>query len=51
MCYDTDNEHNALRKDAFVSALSWIEEEGTSKYVGGEKNRVVRLSTLFDHYY
>lgn len=31
----------SLRKAAFVEALSWSEEEGTSKYVGGQANRMV----------
>lgn len=34
---------DTLRKSAFVEALSWSEEEGTSKYVGGQANRMVNL--------
>ncbi|KAJ3559310.1 hypothetical protein NM688_g417 [Phlebia brevispora] len=29
-----------LRKAAFIDTLSWVEEEGTSKYVGGAQNRL-----------
>jgi protein farnesyltransferase subunit beta len=32
---------DSLRKSAFSEALSWIEEEGTSKILGGPDNRVV----------
>lgn len=38
----TEAEFVDLRKEAFISALSWVEEEGASLYVGGEKNRLVR---------
>lgn len=34
-------ESKTLRKMAFLEALSWVEEEGTSKFVGGSQNRVV----------
>jgi hypothetical protein len=30
-----------LRKSVFADALSWSEEEGTSKFVGGNGNRLV----------
>ncbi|KAI0804777.1 terpenoid cyclases/protein prenyltransferase alpha-alpha toroid [Irpex lacteus] len=33
-------EKEELRREAFVSALSWVEEEGTARYVGGAGNRV-----------
>lgn len=44
--YDTDlgsveDDRDPLRQAAFVSLLSWVEEEGTAKYVGGAQNRVV----------
>ncbi|GBE85920.1 Protein farnesyltransferase subunit beta [Sparassis crispa] len=39
---------DAMRKEAFVSALSWVEEEGTSKYVGGAVNRVNATHPLFN---
>ena len=46
----TDPEHDAaiiaLRKAAFIDTLSWVEEEGTEKYVGGAKNRLVWYSTV-----
>ncbi|KAF7797279.1 hypothetical protein EIP86_008474 [Pleurotus ostreatoroseus] len=41
---EDDPEHDAaiiaLRKAAFIDTLSWVEEEGTEKYVGGAKNRL-----------
>ena len=33
----------ALRQEAFVGLLSWVEDEGTEEYVGGEQNRLVSL--------
>lgn len=33
-----------LQRDAFSNVLSWQEEEGTSKFVGGAVNRLVRLT-------
>ncbi|KAI0701087.1 terpenoid cyclases/protein prenyltransferase alpha-alpha toroid [Cytidiella melzeri] len=58
----TDETSAALRKEAFVSSLSWVEEEGTSKYVGGEHNRlnathplsnltVTHLEGIMAHFY
>lgn len=41
----TDAQLTALRKEAFVSSLSWVEEEGTARYIGGEQNRLVRSLT------
>ena len=38
-----DETLNKLHKTAFVDALSWVEEQGTSRYVGGEQNRLVRV--------
>ncbi|KAI0086016.1 terpenoid cyclases/protein prenyltransferase alpha-alpha toroid [Irpex rosettiformis] len=35
-----DAQLTKLRHDAFVSSLSWVEEEGTAKYIGGEQNRL-----------
>lgn len=35
-----DAVHAAMRRRAFVDTLSWAEEEGTAKYVGGAANRV-----------
>ncbi|OCH90755.1 terpenoid cyclases/Protein prenyltransferase [Obba rivulosa] len=37
-----------LRRESFVSALSWLEEEGTEQYVGGAVNRVNATHPLFD---
>ena len=42
-----DEKLASLRREAFSSSLSWIEEEGTAKYVGGEHNRLVSLLLLF----
>ncbi|KAI0338827.1 terpenoid cyclases/Protein prenyltransferase [Trametopsis cervina] len=36
----TDERLAALRREVFANCLSWIEEDGTSKYVGGEQNRL-----------
>jgi protein farnesyltransferase subunit beta len=38
----------SLRKSAFVEALSWSEEEGTAKYVGGQVNQVNATHPLFN---
>ncbi|KAH8091781.1 terpenoid cyclases/Protein prenyltransferase [Cristinia sonorae] len=45
---DPSSEHNALRKEAFLSALSWVEDEGTAKFVGGPSNRVNATHPLFN---
>ncbi|KAH9934610.1 terpenoid cyclases/Protein prenyltransferase [Amylocystis lapponica] len=48
---EADAEHaqlDALRREAFVSALCWLEEEGMSIYVGGEDNRLNATHPLFD---
>ncbi|CAL1702978.1 unnamed protein product [Somion occarium] len=37
-----------LRRDTFAYALSWLEEEGASKYVGGAQNRVNATHPLFN---
>lgn len=42
----SDNKLDELRKSAFAASLAWQEEEGVSKCVGGEGNRVVRLHSL-----
>lgn len=34
---------DSLRKSVFADALSWSEEEGTSRFVGGNGNRLVSL--------
>lgn len=36
-----------MQKLAFIDTLSWGEEEGTAKYVGGSANRVVRCFSCF----
>lgn len=36
-----------MKKLAFLEALSWTQEEGASKYVGGVGNKVVSVATLF----
>ena len=33
---------DALRREAFIGALAWLEDEGAEVYVGGAVNRVVR---------
>lgn len=45
---ETDDKLENLKREAFANALSWIEEEGTSTYVGGEKNRLNATHPLFD---
>ena len=35
-----------LRKSLFADALSWNEDDGTAKLVGGQGNRVVSLSSM-----
>lgn len=40
---DVDEFTNSLRKNAFSSALSWVEEDGGSKVIGSNGNRVVRI--------
>ena len=35
---------DGLRKAVFTELLSWTEEEGVSKFVGGEANRLVYLT-------
>jgi hypothetical protein len=35
-----------LRKSVFVDALSWSEEDGTAKFVGGPSNRVVSFDVV-----
>jgi protein farnesyltransferase subunit beta len=37
---DELSDHDALRKSVFTELLSWTEEEGVSKIVGGETNRL-----------
>ncbi|KAI0037908.1 terpenoid cyclases/Protein prenyltransferase [Auriscalpium vulgare] len=45
----SDGELNdRLRKTAFVEALSWLEEEGTSKVIGPSSNRVNATQPLFN---
>lgn len=39
---------DAVRKETFVSTLSWMEEEGASRYVGGAANRVNATHPLFN---
>jgi protein farnesyltransferase subunit beta len=43
-----DSTFDDLRKAAFAEALSWTEEEGTSKYVGGPVNRVNATHPVFN---
>jgi hypothetical protein len=46
LCYLTrgvDDFTDSLRKNAFSSALAWLEEGGGSKVIGSSANRVVRL--------
>ena len=38
---DSPSDHDALRKAVFTELLSWTEEEGVSKIVGGDVNRLV----------
>ncbi|KAL0948363.1 hypothetical protein HGRIS_010945 [Hohenbuehelia grisea] len=39
---------NPLREDIFLHSLSWVEEEGTSKIIGGAANRVNATHPLFN---
>ncbi|EMD36116.1 hypothetical protein CERSUDRAFT_116025 [Gelatoporia subvermispora B] len=39
---------DGLRRESFVNALSWLEEEGTEIYVGGAVNRVNATHPLFN---
>lgn len=41
-------EHQSLRKEAFLHALSWVEEEGGDKLIGGAQNRLVGLQPFFN---
>ncbi|KII84972.1 hypothetical protein PLICRDRAFT_45829 [Plicaturopsis crispa FD-325 SS-3] len=43
-----DDALDALRKNSFTAALSWIEEEGASKFVGGPGNRVNATHPVFN---
>ncbi|KAI0795986.1 terpenoid cyclases/Protein prenyltransferase [Abortiporus biennis] len=45
---ETEKKLQALRKEAFASSLSWLEEEGTEKYVGGSQNRLNATHPLFN---
>lgn len=38
-----DSVRMEFRRKAFVASMTWIEEEGTSRYVGGKANRVVSV--------
>lgn len=38
---DSPSDNDALRKAVFTELLSWTEEEGVSKIVGGDANRLV----------
>lgn len=38
---NTDESRDLLRKNAFCSALAWVEEGGGSKVIGSSTNRVV----------
>ncbi|EGN97652.1 hypothetical protein SERLA73DRAFT_92860 [Serpula lacrymans var. lacrymans S7.3] len=42
------SEFNEIRKEAFIEALSWTEEEGTSQIIGGQGNRVNATHPLFN---
>lgn len=45
---DTTSGNDELRKAVFINALSWVEEAGTDKYVGGKANRVNATHPLFN---
>jgi len=44
----TSDPLDELRKSAFAEALSWSEEDGTEKVVGGQANRVNATHPLFN---
>lgn len=37
----TDDPLDAIKKSAFADSLSWIEDEGASRLIGGKENRLV----------
>lgn len=43
---DITSDRDALRKAIFTELLSWTEEEGVSKIVGGEVNRLVYITIV-----
>lgn len=45
---DEISHHDRLRKSVFTELLSWTEEEGVSKIVGGETNRLVYILLPLD---
>lgn len=42
-----DEGWQAMRREAFVAALGWVEDEGASRYIGGSGNRLVSLFRLW----
>jgi protein farnesyltransferase subunit beta len=43
------SEEKETRKSAFEGSMSWAEEEGASRYVGGKANRVVSHHSTLSH--
>ncbi|KAJ7590765.1 terpenoid cyclases/protein prenyltransferase alpha-alpha toroid [Mycena floridula] len=43
-----DSSNDDIRKTIFSESLSWTEEEGASRYVGGEANRLNATHPLFN---
>ncbi|KZT20214.1 terpenoid cyclases/Protein prenyltransferase [Neolentinus lepideus HHB14362 ss-1] len=45
---NADLSFDEQRKNAFADALSWVEEEGASRYVGGSADRVNAMHPVFN---
>ncbi|THH27106.1 hypothetical protein EUX98_g7081 [Antrodiella citrinella] len=45
---EPESQNDGLRKEVFLSALSWVEEVGTAKYVGGAESRLNATHPLFN---
>ncbi|KAH9840869.1 terpenoid cyclases/Protein prenyltransferase [Rhodofomes roseus] len=45
---DSQERLDSLRRESFLDALCWLEDEGADKYVGGSANRVNATQPLFN---
>ncbi|KAG8915466.1 CAAX farnesyltransferase (FTase) subunit beta [Tulasnella sp. 408] len=45
---EPDEVRKTRRREAYAEALAWVEDEGASRYVGGEGNRVNATHPLFN---